>query len=165
MVGHHSGLNQIHPDISYCLNLSTNASMGRQISVDSCLQFCRKCIDGSVLAFQKCMDGSVLTFLKCMDSSILAFQKCMDSSVLSYLTLPTRSAPTSLPQSGNSKVPWLLCKKSNKIIYLKQNDRPQGILARHICSRVFRKFIKELDLGADITRDSSLIIYFELSIF
>ena len=75
----------------------------------------------SVLAFLKCMDGSVLAFLKCTDGSVLVFPKCMDGSLLAHLRFPMQSAPTIFPQSGNSKVPQLLCKKSTKMSYLKQN--------------------------------------------
>ena len=73
----------------------------------------------SVLAFLKCMDESVLAFLKCTDGSVLVFLKYMDGSVLAYLRFPMQSAPTRLPQLGNCKVLYLLCKKSTKMSYLK----------------------------------------------
>ena len=66
----------------------------------------------SVLAFLKCMDGSVLAFLKCMDGSLMVFLKCMNGSVLAHLRIPMQSAPTRFPQSGNSKVPQILCVRS-----------------------------------------------------
>ena len=74
-----------------------------------------------ILAFLKVMDGSVLAFLNCTDGSVLVFQKCMDGSVLAHLRFPMQSAPTRFPQSGNSEVPQLLCKKSTKMSYLKGN--------------------------------------------
>ena len=76
----------------------------------------------SVLAFLKCMDRSVLVFLKCMDVSVMVFRKCIDGSNLAHLRFPMQSAPSRFPHSGNSKVPQLLCKKSNKMEYLKQNE-------------------------------------------
>ena len=75
----------------------------------------------SVLAFLKNMDGSVLAFLKGMDGSVLVSLKCMDGLVLAHLRFSIQSAPTRFPQSGNSDVPYLLCKKSNKMSYLKLN--------------------------------------------
>jgi hypothetical protein len=57
-----------------------------------------------VLAFLKCTDGSVLAVLKCTDGSVLVFLKCMDGSVLAHLRFPMQSAPTRVPESGNSKV-------------------------------------------------------------
>ena len=80
-------------------------------------------VKNSVWSLLKCMDGSILAFLKCMDGSVLAFLKCTDASVWAHLRVPTQSAPTRSPQSGNSSVPWLLFKKSNKITYLKWNVR------------------------------------------
>ena len=85
-------------------------------------------MDRSVLAFLKCMDGSVLTFLKCMDGSVLVSLKCMDSSVLAQLRFFIQSAPTRFQQSGNSDVPWLLCKKSTSMSYLNR-------MAKLACSR------------------------------
>ena len=61
----------------------------------------------------------VLAFLKCMDGSVLVFLKYTDGSVLAHLRCPIKSAPTKFPQSGNSEVPELLCKKSTKMSYLK----------------------------------------------
>ena len=75
----------------------------------------------SILDFPKCTDGSVLAFLKCMDGSVLVFLKCMDGSLLAHLGFSMQSAPTWFPQSRNSEVPYLLCKKSTKMSYLKQN--------------------------------------------
>ena len=75
-----------------------------------------------VLAFQKCTDGSVLAILKCTYGSVLIFLKCMNGSVLAHLRLTMQSAPTRFSRSGNSEVPQLLCKKSTKISYLKQNE-------------------------------------------
>ena len=62
-------------------------------------------------------NNSKLAFLKYMDGSVLAFLKCMD--VLAHLSFPMQSAPTIFPQSGNSEVPKLLCKKITKMSYLK----------------------------------------------
>ena len=76
----------------------------------------------SVLAFLKCTDGSVLAFLKCMDGSVLVYLKCMDGSVLAHPRFPMQSTPTRFPQSGKSEVPQLLCKKSTKMSYMKQNE-------------------------------------------
>ena len=75
-----------------------------------------------VLAFLKCTDGSVLAFLKCTDGSVLVSLKCMDGSVLAHLRFPMQFAPTKFPQSGNSEVPQLLCQKSTKMSFLKQNE-------------------------------------------
>ena len=73
----------------------------------------------SAMAFLNCMDRSVLAFLKCMNGSVLVSLKYIDVSVLAHLRFPIQSAPTRFPQSGNSVVPQLLCKKSNKMSYLK----------------------------------------------
>ena len=75
----------------------------------------------SAMAFLNCMDRSVLAFLKCMNGSVLVSLKYMDVSVLAHLRFPIQSAPTRLPQSRNSVVPQLLCKKSSKMSYLKYN--------------------------------------------
>ena len=73
----------------------------------------------SVLAFLKFMNGSVLAVLKCMEGSVLISLKCMDGSVLAYVMFSIQSAPTRVPQSAISGVPYLLCKKSTKMAYLK----------------------------------------------
>ena len=76
-----------------------------------------KCIDSSVLIFLKCVDGSVLALLECIDGSLLALLNPYlpswihigpPESVLSFLNLywPSWNAYT-----GNSDVPYLLCKK------------------------------------------------------
>jgi hypothetical protein len=80
-------------------------------------------IKNTVSTLLKCMDGSVLAFLKCTDGSALVFLKCMVGSVLAHLRFPMQSAPTRLPQWGNSEVPELLSKKSTKILYLKLNAK------------------------------------------
>ena len=76
----------------------------------------------SILAFLKCMDGSILAFLKYTDGSILVSLKYMDVSVLAHLRLSIQSVLSRFPQSGNSGVPQLLCKKTTKMSYLKQNE-------------------------------------------
>ena len=67
----------------------------------------------SVLAFLKFMVGSVLAFLKYMDGSVLVSLKCMASSILAHLRFPIQSDP----QSGNSDVPYLLCKKKYQNVH------------------------------------------------
>ena len=79
IVGHHIGLNWMHPDGSSYLNMSAKAQMGWQISGYSCLD--KNC----VLSFLKCMDGSVLAFLKCMDGAVFAFLNCMNGSIWTHL--------------------------------------------------------------------------------
>ena len=76
----------------------------------------------SILAFLKSTNGTVLAFLKCTDGSVWVFLKCMDGSVLAHQRFHMQSALTRFPQSGNSEVPELLCKKSTKMSYLKYND-------------------------------------------
>ena len=131
MVRHHIGFIRMHPDRTSCLNLSANCSNGLtyylrlsptiQEDKNSVLSLL-KCMDGSVLAFLKSMDGSVLAFLKCTDGSVWEHLNGKYGSEMSHLRFPTQSAPTRFPQSVNSGVPWLLCKKSNKTSYLKQNE-------------------------------------------
>ena len=121
------GLNQMNPDKSTCLNLSANASIGWQVSGHSCLAFAWQELlmvppkmHGWLRIGLPKIHGRVRNGLpKCTDSFV--FLKCMDGSVRSHLRFPTQSALTRFLQSGNSGVPWPLCKKNNKITYLKKN--------------------------------------------
>ena len=109
----HIGPNRIHPDRSSCLNLSANGLNG----LTDQWRFLPSIQQDKI---------SVLSILKCMDGSVLAFLECTDGSVWTQLNGPTlgfplKSDPTRFPQSGNSGVSQLLCKKSNTTSYLKQN--------------------------------------------
>ena len=53
---------------------------------------------------------------------VLALLKSIKGSVSDLLRVNPQSSPTRIPQSVNSGVSWLLCKKSNKTSYLKYNE-------------------------------------------
>ena len=83
MVGHHIGLNWMHPDRSSCRNLSVNGSNG----LTDNLRFWPTILQDKnpVLSLLKCMDGSVFSLPKCMDGSLLAVLKCKVISVWTHL--------------------------------------------------------------------------------
>ena len=116
MVGHHIGLNQMHPLRSSCLNLSVIDSNG--------LTDCWRFLPSNMLD-----RNSVLFLLNCIDSPVMAFPnfgpKCLDSSVWTDQKVhmvpsgPTLGFPLNLPPLDFHR--WVILVYHS--VYKKQNKK------------------------------------------